>query len=224
LIFPGKGILRRRVRELVLAGFFLAAGGALGVRLLLFSPFSPSHPQPLAAVQTITAVAEGNAVSTTLLISSPAPLGTLSVSDSSGVRTIDPRGNSISLSLPMTASPVQITEDSRQFLLQSNVTVHVIMPSRPRVLSATLTAADDFILFDSGFPSVRDSPRAYRLLIGAFPPNPLALQLTLPTNRTFSLTLTMEFDAPLIGAAVACGPDAQVSTHVRVVRTLEVKT
>jgi hypothetical protein len=224
LIFPGRGILRRRVRELVLAGLFLAAGGALGVRLFLFSPFSPSHPQPVAAIQTIETATGVTAAGTTLVISSPAPLGPLSVTDSSGVRTIDPRTSSVSLSLPPTAPPVQISEGSRQFLLQSNVTVRVVMPSRPRVLSATLTAADDFILFDSGFPSVRESPRAYRLLIGAFPPNPLSLQLTLPTHRSFSLTLTMEFDTPLIGATVACGPDAQVSTHVRVVHTLEVKT
>ncbi len=88
----------------------------------------------------------------------------------------------------------------------------------------TLTSEDDFILFDSSYPPVRESPRQYRLLIGAFPPNPLPLQLTLPSGGAFTLTLTAEFDAPLIGAAVGAGPEMRVSTRVRVVRSLGVKT
>jgi hypothetical protein len=88
----------------------------------------------------------------------------------------------------------------------------------------TLTSEEDFILFDSSYPSIRESPRLYRLLIGAYPPNPLPLQLTLPSDGTFTLTLTAEFDAPLIGAAVGAGTDTRVKTLVRVVRSLGVKT
>jgi hypothetical protein len=224
LLFPGKGIMRRRVRELGLAGILLVTGGALAVHLATFSPFSDSRPQPLVATQTIRVAATGETESTSLDITSPAPLGSLSISDSRGARAVYPAGTAVRYSLPLVASPLQIAQDSSEFLQQRNILLRVQMPSSPRSVVVTLTSEDDFILFDSSYPPVRESPRQYRLLIGAFPPNPLPLQLTLPSGGAFTLTLTAEFDAPLIGAAVGAGPEMRVSTRVRVVRSLGVKT
>ncbi|MGA2478452.1 MAG: hypothetical protein ABSG63_06830 [Spirochaetia bacterium] len=224
LLFPGRGILRRRVREFIIAGVMLAATGGLCVYLFTWSPYSASSPQSLAAVQVITVDTEGKSTATTLQISSPAPLGALSVTDTQGERSMDPAGTSLTVPMAATESPVQVSTVSRQFLQQRNVTVTVSMPSSPQLMTATLSAPDDFVLLDSSFPAVREGPRSYRLLIGAFPPNPLPLQLSLPADGTFTLVLTMQFDTPLIGAAVAGGPNARVVPHVRVVRRLEVKT
>ena len=58
------------------------------------------------------------------------------------------------------------------------------------------------MLYDSSFPAVRLGPRSYRLLVGAFPPDPLSLQVSLPIGAVFTLTLTAEFDSPLIGVQV----------------------
>ena len=44
--------------------------------------------------------------------------------------------------------------------------------------------------------------------MGAFPPDPLALQLSLPIAQTFRMTLTAEFDSPL-----DCGGPARPSRH-----------
>jgi hypothetical protein len=224
LVFPGRGILRRRMRELVLAGALLLAGGALTVRLLTFTPFTSSNPRPVAAVQTIEVSPAGAATSSSLEISSPAPLGRLAVSDADGARTIDAAGTSMVLSQKPLDPPVTISMDSSSFLRQRNVTLLVAMPSSPRHFSIVLSSDQDFVLFDSSFPSLRESPREYRLLIGAFPPNPLPLQLTLPADGAFTLTMTMDFDAPLLGAEVSAGPDARVATRVRLVRSLDVKT
>jgi hypothetical protein len=224
LLFPGKGIMRRRVRELIFAGLLLAAGGLLSVRLATFSPFSTSHPQPVSAVQTLDVGSSGDTVASSLDIESPGPLGTLAVTDARGWQVVDPSGTSVTMPLTPVSSPVQVHEDSSQFLEERNVNLHIDMPSSPRELSVALTSEDDFILFDSSFPSIRVNPREYRLLIGAFPPNPLDLQLTLPTNATFTLTFTIDFDSPLLGATLVVGPDTQVSTRVRVVRSLAVKT
>jgi hypothetical protein len=202
----------------------LAVGGALAVRLVTFSPFSASRPQPLVATQTIRVAASGRTESTILDIASPAPLGALSISEPKGARAIRPGGTSVRFSLPLVSSPLQIAQDSSSFLQQRNVQLRVQMPSSPRLILVTLTSENDFILFDSSYPSIRDSPRLYRLLIGTYPPNPLPLQLTLPSDGTFTLTLTVEFDTPLIGAAVGAGSDARVRTRVRVVRSLGVKT
>jgi hypothetical protein len=72
---------------------------------------------------------------------------------------------------------------------------------------------------------VRQSPRDYRLLVGAYPPNPLPLELSLPTGGIFLLTITLEIDEPLIGVALLpARPDLRVSPRVRVVRRLELRT
>jgi hypothetical protein len=224
LVFPGKGIMRRRVRELLFAGILLAAGGLLAARLATFSPFSPSHPQPVSAVQTLDVATSGDTVASTLDLESPAPLGALSVTDSEGAQAVDPPGTSLVMPLPVVASPVQIHQDSSRFLEERNVNLHIDMPSSPRGLSVALTSEDDFILFDSSFPSIRVNPREYRLLIGAFPPNPLDLQLTLPADGAFTLTFTIDFDSPLLGTTITTRNDTRVNTRIRVVRSLGVKT
>jgi hypothetical protein len=224
LLFPGKGILRRRVREFLFAGALLAGSGALAVYLFTWSPYSPSSPQPLAAVQTITVNAAGETAATTLQVSSPAPLGVLSVTDAEGARSVDPAGTTLTIPLAPAGSPVQVSAESRHFLQQQNVTVSVSMPSAPHLVSASLSANDDFVLLDSSFPAVREGPRAYSLLIGAFPPNPLPLLLSLPAGRIYTLVLTMRFDGPLIGATVSGGRNARVLPQVLVVRSLEVRT
>jgi hypothetical protein len=119
---------------------------------------------------------------------------------------------------------VSVLVDSRQFLQQRNITLRLSMPRSPRSLAVSLTSDDDFILIDSSFPSVRESPREYRLLVGAFAPNPVPLELSLPTGGVFLLTLTMEFDEPLIGISLSARPDLVVTPRVRVVQRLEIRT
>jgi hypothetical protein len=224
LAFPGRGILRRRVRELVLAGILLAGGGFLAERLYTFSPFSSSRPQPLAAMQTLEVSSAGETTRATLDIASPAPLAEFLVTDAGGSLSVSPGHTSISLALPKTPSPVRIEESSSRFLRLRNVMLRVEMPSSPRQLSLVLTADKDFVLYDSSFPALRVSPREYRLLIGAFPPNPLSLQLTLPAESTYTLRLSMDFDSPLLEAHVTPGPDIRVTTRVRVVRLVDLQT
>jgi hypothetical protein len=224
LVFPGRGIFRRRRRELVIAGLMMSAGAALAVHLLTFSPFSPASPQPVTATQTIEVGASGETTSTSLAVESPAPLGTLIVSGASGSTSFPATQTTAFLPLPAIPVPVSVLVDSRQFLQQRNITLRLSMPRSPRSLAVSLTSDDDFILIDSSFPSVRESPREYRLLVGAFAPNPVPLELSLPTGGVFLLTLTMEFDEPLIGISLSTRPDLVVTPRVRVVQRLEIRT
>jgi len=68
------------------------------------------------------------------------------------------------------------------------------------------------------------SPREYRILVGAYPPDPLSLQLTLPTGGSYRLSLTTEYDAPLIGVELSPRAGMRIATRVRVVRDIDVKT
>jgi hypothetical protein len=224
LVFPGRGTMRRGVRELVLAGVLLAAMGLEAGRLLTFSPFSRSNPQPLVATQTVVVDADGRTSSTSLGIDSPAPVRGVSLSTSEGTRRLPPGWDGRAVPLSPVASPLQVSVDSGQFLRELNLTLAVTMPSRPRLFALSIDSARDFVLYDSSFPAVRVGSRSYRLLVGAFAPDPLTVQLSLPVDQSFTITITTEFDSPLIGAEVIAPPDARVATRVRVVRRLEVRT
>ncbi|HET6451286.1 MAG TPA: hypothetical protein VFI08_08240, partial [Spirochaetia bacterium] len=223
LLFPGRGPMTRGVREVLLAGVLLVAAGALAVRLLTFSPFSVARPQPLVATQTVMVDSAGRTESTTLGIESPAPLRGVFLSTPGEPRPVPVRRESRPIPLAPVPSPLDVSVESGQFLQQLNLTLGIRMPSRPRLLTLSIDAARDFVLYDSSFPAVREGPRSYRLLVGAFPPDPLSVQLTLPTGKSFTITLTAEFDSPLIGAEVIGPPDTRVATRIRVVRRLEVK-
>ena len=202
LLFPGRGIMRRRVRELVLAGVLLAAAAPWPSTCSPSPPFPRSSPQPLAATQTI-GWRPGSTDIHVSDIESPAPAGRALGHRLPGERTDSIRtGTSVRLLSARRVAPCG-SQDSSQFLQQRNVKLHVEMPSKPRDVRGDAHLGDDFVLFDSSFPAVRVGPRSYRLLVGAFPPDPLSLQLTLPVDGAFTLTLTAEFDAPLIGTAVA---------------------
>ncbi|MGO9310346.1 MAG: hypothetical protein ACLQDL_15170 [Spirochaetia bacterium] len=224
LMFPGRGVLRRGTREPLLAGILLVAAGVLVAHLLIFSPFSPQRPQPIVAFQTVVVDATGRTSSTSLEVESPAPVNGLSLSTPRGPRPLPRDWNGSPVTLERVESPVQVAVTSGQFLQQRTLTLEVDMPSRPRSFSLSIESADDFVLFDSSFPAVRIGPRSYRVLVGAFPPDPLSLQVSLPVGQAFTLTLSAEFDAPLLGVELAARPDSRVDTRVRVVRTLEVKT
>ena len=114
--------------------------------------------------------------------------------------------------------------DARQFLQQRTLVLAVDMPSRPCTFALSIDSPNDFVLFDSSFPAIRVGPRSYRLLVGAFPPDPLSLQLSLPVEQAFRITLTAEFDSPLIAVSIRGRPDMRIATRVRVVRTLEIRT
>jgi hypothetical protein len=119
---------------------------------------------------------------------------------------------------------VNVTQTSSSFLSQRTVALQISMPGNPLSVTITLASRDDFILFDCSFPFVRESSKSYRILVGAFAPNPLPLQLTLPSDGAFTMSLSMEFDLPLIGARIATPVDTRATTRVKVRRSLEVKT
>jgi hypothetical protein len=94
----------------------------------------------------------------------------------------------------------------------------------PYKLTLTLNSEEEFVLFDSNFPYVRQpGGREYTLLIGANPPLPLSVQLTVPRDRTFNLHLVTEYlsvpaDFQLYAA------DKQVEARFTLIKTLEIKT
>ncbi len=219
LLFRGPGILRRGTRSPLFAGVFSAASLALIVTLVLFSPFTADHPQPVSVTQTIDEASRTNAVE----MDSPAPIGAIVVRDANGEERLEVRQSRRVLALPPRDVPISVAVRESEFLHKKNLLLDVSSGANPRSLSAKLSSPDEFILLDCSFPFIRESAHDYRLLIGAFPPDPLPIQLTLPSGMTFTLTLTMDFDAPLIGVDVL-PVSAKAETHLHYVKSLELKT
>ncbi len=112
----------------------------------------------------------------------------ISVSTPGGSRPVPSHWQGSPISLIRAASPVQVSVEAGQFLQQQNLVLTMKMPSRPRSFALSIESPDDFVLFDSSFPAVRLGPRTYRLLVGAFPPDPLSVQVSLPTGQAFRFT------------------------------------
>ncbi len=219
LVFRGGGVLRRKPRTILLCGVFSAAVIGLGVRLLLYSPFDDLHPQPLSVTQTI----DEKTRTSGLWLESPAPIGDVTIRREDGETAIDVRKSSRAVSLDFTPVPVRVEVRESEFLKKKNILLSVSSDDRPRNISVRLYSPQEFILLDSSFPFLRENPREYRLLIGAFPPHPLPIQLTLPIGMSFTVTLELDFDSPLIGVEVLSKILKQ-ETHLHFVKSIDLRT
>jgi hypothetical protein len=219
LVFRGTGIFGRKGRTILAVSLLAAAGLGLGAWLARLSPYGPSNPQPLLVTQTISEEGRTNS----LTLDSPAPIGEVTVRGEDGERTIRSAGSHAVVPLPPGEIPVQVDVSASRALNKSNLTLTISTAVRPRRLTAVLTSPEDFILLDSSFPAVRESPREYRLLIGAMPPDPLSVQVTLPVGMRFTLSLAMDFDAPLVGVQVTA-PGTLSRTRLHLVKSVPLGT
>lgn len=199
LLFTGPRFFTKDIRSLFTALLFLTASVAFATGLIYYTPYSSVDPQPLTVTQTVH---EGTAADT-LELESPGPLGRISLTGGGTESVLLLRGQHYSTETPHAAGLVGVTVEKNPFLNKDNVTLTVTPSGRLRSIGMTLSSESEFILFDSNFPFVRLSARAYRMLIGAFPPSPLAIEITLPQGTAFLAELDMEFDDPQLSVAVA---------------------
>jgi hypothetical protein len=219
LLFRGGGLLRRGVRLILFPSVFLATSLALSLEILLVSPFGPDRPQPVTITQTINEDEGTNQVA----LESPAPIGSVRIFEAKNVTDLEVDERGRLLPLPPVKVPIEVTVRESEFLEKKNLSLQVSSDAYPRSVNAVLTSADEFILLDCSFPFIRKSAHEYQLLIGAFPPDPLPIQLTLPAGMSFTLTLTMEVDAPLLGVDIL--PEgAKADTHLHFVKSVQLRT
>jgi hypothetical protein len=220
LIFPPLHVAHARLRRGLVT---TAVAGALGALLVLFfaySPYGNGRSQPVAASYRIDEVA-GYSV---LELESPAPLGRLTVRSRLGEQSISTRGRTQIVPLQTPEGLLDTALSSLSFLDRKNIAIELRPWGRPHRIRLTLRAPEEFVLFDANFPSVREpGGREYTILVGANPPVPLALQLTVPRERSYSLEITLEYLQGPESYDVA-GPGKSVSSRLTFRRQLELKT
>jgi len=215
-------VLRRLSRPTRALAWLVPASTILMGLLIIFLFYSPyrEKQQIITAHYLVDRVNGENS----LQLTSTGPLGGLTVWDGENRIQIDSHSRKYNLPLPEVPELLHITINSVGFLDRKNIQLDLKPVGTPYKLTLTLNSEEEFVLFDSNFPYVRQpGGREYTLLIGANPPLPLSVQLTVPRDRTFNLHLVTEYlsvpaDFQLYAA------DKQVEARFTLIKTLEIKT
>jgi len=220
LIFPPLRVLSDRLHRLVTSGVFALLLAALLVLFFVFSPYGDGASQPVNAWYLI----DEDSGSKSLSLSSPAPLGGLTVRRGTGESSFATAARSYTLPLEGPPQLLRTTVASLSFLDRKNISVEMAPWAQPYRIRLRLSAADEFVLFDANFPFAREpGGREYSILVGANPPVPLAVQLTVPRERSYELEITLEYLQAPEGYEVA-GQGKAVSSRLTYRRSLELKT
>jgi hypothetical protein len=220
MVVPLFRISNRRTRQVAGASVFAAVLLGLAVFFLSYSPYSRARPQPVTALYTFD---QGGSLRR-LRLESPAPLGRLSVWDGRQFIAVDTRRRTWQENLPPAEQLLVTQVVSQAFLDRRNITLDLQPRGEPVRVRLAVSSAEEFVLYDASFPWERDpGGRRYALLIGANPPLPLAVQVTLPQGRSFSVEITLEYDQPPLEYRVYA-PGKSVRAHLSYRTHLELKT
>jgi hypothetical protein len=220
LVLPLFRISSRRTRQVVSAALFAVVLSGLSGFFLFYSPYGPGRPQPVRAEYLVDRVSGEARVE----LASPAPLRGLYLRDPGGLRVVDTRARFASRPLPRIEDLVAPRVTAVGFLDRKNVNLALQPLGSPVRIRLTVSAPEEFVLYDANFPYQREPDgRRYTLLIGVNPPLPLSVQLTLPQARSFVLGLELEYGEPPAGFE-AFGDQAEVRSRLTYRMSLELKT
>ena len=208
----------RRMLGVLAIALPAAAVVGLGAWVVLWSPFSAASPRPVEVEQTI-GLDGGNRIH----LSSPVPLGPVTVADGGGERTLDLAEREADIDLSTSTVDVVVTSQSTASLGRVNVVLRIAAPAPVRAMRAVLRGEAGFVLYDCTFPFSREEDGSYRLQTGAFPPSPLTLGLTLPEGRPYRLDLDLELDSPLLDVRVSL-PAGRIEERVRLSARVDIGT
>ncbi len=190
MILRSPGRIKRNTWRLSIVAFFSLMLFILFLIFLIYSPYNEKNKQPILARYFI----DRRISDYYLKLSSPAPIGKLYLLNNRKMKLLDTNAGSFKLTLPEIPDILETELSSTGFLDRKNINLALVPKGNPFRLKLTLIAQDEFVLFDSNFPYIRQpGGREYQILIGVNPPIPLLVQLTLPRDMTFDLTVTLEY-------------------------------
>lgn len=220
LVLPLFRISSRRTRQVVSAALFSVVLSGLSGFFLFYSPYGPGRPQPVRAEYLVDRVSGEARVE----LASPAPLRGLYLRDPGGLRVVNTRARFARRPLPRIEDLVVPRVTAVGFLDRKNVNLTLQPLGSPVRIRLTVSAPEEFVLYDANFPYQREPDgRRYTLLIGVNPPLPLSVQLTLPQAHSFALSLELEYGEPPAGFE-AFGDQAEVRSRLTYRMGLELKT
>ncbi len=185
--------------------------GAGSLYALTMNLYGADGRQPLAA----RAVVDLDTGRSNLQLSSPAPIGTVAVTIGGEQRAVTTRERQVIVPAPVPAGLMSVTESANSYRDRSTLALGLSAAGEPRALRLTLESDDEFTLLGASHRFRKLDKGSYRILAGAAPPNPLALELTVPRNLRLVLRYELEYDRPPLPITVA-GNDRMVLTSTQV--------
>ena len=207
---PTRPVYRRRFALHTCTAALAVLIVAGSVHALTISPYGGGL-QPLAA----RAVIDLDTSRGTLHLSSPAPIGTVAVRFAGEERSVTTRKRELTVPLPPLSGLMTVTERSATLRDRHTVYLDLAPEGQPRELRLTLESDDAFVLLSSNHRFRKLDKGSYRLLVGVTPPNPLAVELTVPRDLRLVLRYELEYDRPPRPVTVE-GPDKTVVTSMLV--------
>ena len=194
----------------------IVAGSAHAFTMSLYGD---GHLQPLAARASI----DLDTGRSNLHLSSPGPIGTVTVNVAGDERTVTTREQVLTVPLPAVSGLMAFTERSETYRDRHSVTLDLAPAGEPRELRLTLDSDDAFALLDANHRYWKLDQGSYRLLVGVGPSNPLPVQLTVPRELKLVLRYELAYDQPPLPLTVQ-GDDKMVVTSTQVTGSIPISS
>ena len=153
----------------------------------LFTPYTKEEPRIINVHETI----DTELMDRKLSLASKAPLGTVEIEGVEEYQDLDAGRARSALQYADTIPELVRTEiEVKRFLDRKYLTISVTTVGEPVEMNATVLSEGELILYDSNFPFSQD-PEAGRaaIYIGAYPPDPLHLEIVIPAEYDYELKL-----------------------------------
>jgi hypothetical protein len=195
------------------SGLFVAG---ITLYVLLFSPYNDANPQPLEMTERLDTARNIH----TLSLSSPAPLGALTLRRGETIMRIESPERAYETELGMTETGITIVPEAVEFLDRKRYRLTITSKTRLVTVSCRIRADGAVVLYDANFPfAYLPELRSAELYIGRTPPLPLVIEFTLP--RSSAVTAELELVAGDLPVPWSI-PDRRFGTVARFVMKAEV--
>ena len=194
----------------------IVAGGAYGLTTNLYGE---GGQQPLAATATI----DLDTGRSNLHLSSPGPIGAVTVNLAGEERTVTTREHMFTVPMATVTGLMSFTERAETHRDRHSVTLDLAPLGQPRELRLTLESDDAFVLLGASHRYWKLDQGRYRLLVDLDPPNPLPVQLTVPRDLKLVLRFDWVYDQPPVPLTVH-GDDRMVVTSTRVTGSVPISS
>ena len=175
--------------------------------------------QPLAASASI----DLDTGRSNLHLSSPGPIGAVTVNVAGEERTVTTREQVYTIPMATVTGLMTFTERTETYRDRHSVTLDLAPVGEPRELRLTLESDDAFALLSANHRYRKLDEGSYRLLVGVGPPNPLAVQLTVPRDLKLVLRYELVYDQPPLPITVQ-GDDKMVVTSTQVTGSIPISS
>ena len=194
----------------------IVAGGAHALTMDLYGD---GGLQPLVATASI----DLDTGRSNLHLSSPGPIGAVTVNLAGEERTVTTREQMLTVPMATVTGLMAFTERAETYRDRHTVTFELAPLGQPRELRLTLESDDAFALLGASHRYWKLDQGRYSLLVGLGPPNPLPVQLTVPRDLKLMLRFDWVYDQPPVPLTVQ-GDHRMVVTSTRVTGSIPISS